>query len=264
MSTMNLLPDYYVKRRFRDRIDLVCVVLFAVIMAGIIGADKYSGKRTCEIRSENMAVNTNFNEAASFLKQDFFRLQSRAEALLAQARASASKEDRLPRSYVLAAVTKACPQNVSLSELLLASRQRNKPAPKRRGRVVKQTKSQAQAQADKSKLPPIVEVRLQGSARTDADITKYYSILKAHPLTQEVELQYTREARADGKRARRRDISALNEPAHGAGQAPAEPAREFAIRMILRSDIAPPIVQAKASDKAVTLARRSSSKGVEK
>ncbi len=257
MSTMNLLPDYYVKRRFRDRVDLACVVLFAVIMAGIIGADKYSGKRTREIRSENIAVNASFDEAASFLKQNFFRLQGHAEALLAQARASASKEDRLPRSYVLAAVTKACPQNVSLSELLLASRQRNKPAPKRRGRVVKQTKSQAQA--DKSKLPPIIEVRLQGLARTDADITKYYSILKAHPLMQEAELQYTREARADGKRARRRDISALNEPAPDAGQAPAEPAREFAIRMILRSDIAPPTARAKT----VALAKHSGPKGCE-
>lgn len=233
MSTMNLLPDYYVKRRLRNRFDLVCVVLFAIVMAVMIGTDKYSSRQNRIIQAENIKVNAKFTEAANFLKNDFFQLQGCKGAMLKNAQAVAEKEERIPRSYILAVITNACPESLSLSELLLTTREPTKQKNKR-GRVVKRVKTgakSAEAQEDKPKPPPIIEVKLQGVAKTDSVVTGLYSVLKFHPLVKKVDLQYTREEGADAK-ASRRSGSQKKTPVEDE-----VPLREFAIHMELHSQI---------------------------
>ncbi len=226
---MNLLPDYYVKKRYRDRVDLICVVLFAVIMAVIIGAELFSSGKTEKIQAEYAEVTREYSAAGDFVKKDFFELQGRKQAMLRQAQAAAEKEDMIPRSYVLAVVTNACPENLALKEILLKTTDPNLQAA--RGRAVKRVTSgpKAKAEEEKPKLPMVIEVDLQGQARRDSDVTKLYSTLKAHPLMDKVDLQYTREEGADS-RAKRRSSGGET------GSEPAEPMREFAIHLEIQSN----------------------------
>lgn len=228
MSTMNLLPDYYVKKRYRNRVNLVCVVLFAVVMAVIIGAELLLSGRDAKIQSEYAEVDEEFTKTADFLKKDFFQLQGQKQAMLREAQAVAEREDRIPRSYVLAVITNVCTENLSFREILLTTIDPNKQVSKKR--AVKRITSETQDEEEKPKLPLIIEVKLQGEAQKDSDVTNLFSALKSHPLMKKVDLKYIREEGSDTK-AKRLFSSGNKEPGK------IEPLREFAIHMELHSQI---------------------------
>ena len=228
MSTMNLLPDYYVKKRYRSRVDMVCVVLFAIIMMVIIGAEFLSNSQSVKFQSEYAEVNKEFTGTANFLKNNFFQLQGQKQAMLKEAKATAEKEDRVPRSYVLAVVTNACPENVSLSEIILKTTDPNKQTGKK---IVKRVKSGAKAEKEKPKLPLVIEVNVRGEAQNDSDFITLFSALKSHPLIKKIEQEYTREEGSDSRGTRR------SSSGNNGTEKEMEPLREFAFHMELHNGI---------------------------
>ena len=227
MSTMNLLPDSYVKKRFRNRINMVCVVIFTFIMAVMILVELFSGSKNTDVQSDYVAASEEFKGTADFLKKDFFLLQGRKSAMLREAEAAAEKEDLIPRSYVLSVVTNACPPNLSLTEVFLKTTDPNKETGKK---VVKRVSSAAPVE-EKPKLPLFIEVDVEGLAKNDSDVTMLYSTLKSHPLVKIVQLQYTREEGAGSRSSR------SSSKGRTGSQEDAQPLREFAIHMELHSKV---------------------------
>jgi len=195
MSQMNLLPDYYVKQRFRNRVDMLCVILFTLVMGGIIVVGTVQGRNYRETQSQYEAVTEQFNQETESL-DEFIRLRGTKRTLHNDAKQVSDLEEAIPRSYLVAVVARSLPAKAGLSVLEISekisvtadmTRGTKKPA-KGKPQV---TKSSAAQQEEAP--PPRLVVSIGGYAATEADVAQIYSTLKAHPMTKDVQLRHTRE-----------------------------------------------------------------------
>ena len=116
MNDLNLLPESYVKQRLRHRLDLLCVVLFAVVMGSIIITEMISRRRFQQIWLIHTQVGAKFSGAANFVN-NFFMLQGTRNRLLREAETASAMEEHIPRSYLLAVVTNARCGTVCLTSM---------------------------------------------------------------------------------------------------------------------------------------------------
>ncbi len=204
MTTINLLPESYVKQRFRYRVDMFCVVLFAMVMGVLIIAEHMLSKQYAKTLALHGAINKRFVVEEKLLDKSF-RLQARKEAFLEEARTISAvvwKEEHIPRSYILANITKACPLEVSLDkikiEMMQPMRDFRKKGDEKSGSKVKKKSSRARRQETPAgsmirlaenrsgrtidKTLPHVTVRIEGHSKNDEALAQFYSDLSANPL----------------------------------------------------------------------------------
>ena len=202
MTTINLLPKSYVKQQSQNRVDMLCVVLFAMVMGGLMLAEHSLNKKYGETLVLHRTINNQFAAEEKFLEGSF-RLQARKNVFLEEARtisAVIQKEESIPRSYVLAAITKACPLDVSLDKMKIEmaratgqfvqndegkSKSKKKPSRvKRRGNPVTSMILLAEKRSGRTinETLPHIMVRIEGQSKSDKAIAKFYSDLKANPL----------------------------------------------------------------------------------
>jgi hypothetical protein len=202
MSQMNLLPEYYVKQRFRDRVDMLCVLLFILVMGGVIVVGIMKERKLRDTEAQYETVSRQFRQSAATL-DEFVRLQKQKRDLLNDARQASELEEKLPRSYIVSLITRALPKKASLTVLeigktinITADMTRSaKPA---RGRKTVTRSSDVNPEDDKPKMKMVVKIG--GYAHSDADVAEIYTRLKSQPITREVLLQHTQEYKApDGR-----------------------------------------------------------------
>ena len=202
MTTINLLPESYVKQRFRYRADLFCVALFTVLMGGLVIADHLLSKQYAETLALHGSINKRF-EAEEKSLDESFRLQTRKEVFLEEARTISTvvmKEERLPRSYILANITKACPLDVSLDKISIKmippvddpfkedgevkNKVKKKSRAKRSGSPIVSMIRLAEQRSGRTidKTFPHVTVRLEGRSKNDEILAQFYGDLIANPL----------------------------------------------------------------------------------
>lgn len=200
MSIINLLPDDYLRRRSQRRSNIVCMVLFAVVVSGVIGANAVtsrSERHTLEIRDR---VNDEYTKA-TMLIQHMQSLETQKAVMLEKARLTASLVERMPRSTVLAIVATACPKGVSLAEINLlckppkAASAAPSPHGRRRGaRLTTSTRKPGNSGSVE------VSMTIAGLAETDTQVAKFIANLAAsRPLITDVNLVFSQEKLIDKK-----------------------------------------------------------------
>lgn len=206
MSTINLIPEDYIKQRVQHRIDLICVILFAIVMAIIMGADYYYQRQGSHTREVHQDVTSRFSDSAAFVNS-FFALQNRKATLMKQAEAASRMDEKIPQSYILATVANARCHSVLLEQLKVTVRQPAHPISSNMGKPSAQRgQPNAAAEEDTPPPPPIVTVEVNGEATHDGDVAEYYGNLKANPLFEDVTLCYTREMTRKNMTGRRFQI----------------------------------------------------------
>lgn len=198
MNQMNLLPEYYVKQRFRNRVDMLCVILFTLVMGGVIAVGIVQGRTYRRTRANYESLCRQFDRETGSL-DEFIRLRNRKRTLLTEARQVSALEESLPRSYVVALVARSLPDEAYLSVLEINEKinitaEMTQKSPGRRRKQV--TRSSEAAQEEESPKPRLL-VRIGGYAANDSDVATIYTRLKAHPITREVSLRHTREYESD-------------------------------------------------------------------
>jgi len=195
MSTINLLPEDYLQRRRQHRGNLICAVLFGVVIVSICGAavvSEQSSRRTREVCDRMSAA---YADAAKLI-DEVHQLEKQKANMLEKAKRSAALMERMPRSYLLAMLTNALPEGASLRSV----------------RMVVQTIGEVEAEKPKGKAaaaaakPPAetkapqlsVALSVTGRAATDVQVARFIARLAAHPLTDVVDLSYSKES-ADQK-----------------------------------------------------------------
>lgn len=206
MSQMNLLPDYYVKQRFRNRVDLFCVVLFTLVMGGLIFVGTVQGRKYHEMQDKYEATCRQYDQETGSM-DEFMRLRGKKRMLLNDAKQVSDLAETLPRSYLIAVVCHSLPEKASLSVVnisekitLSAVSAGSKTA---QVKAAKAAKVQGKTQVTKSSAPqkedtpppPQLCVRIGGYAQSDADVAQMYSTLKSNPITQEVVLHHIQEGK---------------------------------------------------------------------
>lgn len=210
MSTINLMPDDYVERRLRRRADRLCLVLFGIVLAGVVGAVIVSDDSTSHTLQVRDQVNASYADAAKLIDQ-LTQLRQQKASLLARAEQASGLLERVPRSYILGVITNACPQYMSLLAVNLETRevQAGSDAEK------KATKFEAAAQRRfKEARPTVVEMQITGLAPTDVQVARFIADLARNPLLGSVDLVYSEEKIVD-----------------------LEPVRQFQVKLELRPGI---------------------------
>jgi hypothetical protein len=193
---INLLPDYYVKQRHRDRIDLICVVVFGLLMGGMIVGNHFLREKYDSLHNQSQEVSRRFEQESQWMRR-YYDLQRDRSEMLKKAKLGSAVQERMSRSYLLAMLADARPKELSVTELSLMARE---PVPESEKPGVKRTRSDRTPRKNPEPTPPpepLVRINVNGLAENDRDVAAFYSSLKGHPLVETIELSYTREVQKD-------------------------------------------------------------------
>jgi Tfp pilus assembly protein PilN len=208
MSTINLLPDDYLKKRSQRRANVVCGGLFLVVMLAVgVGAIMTERRVSNTIRVQRQ-VNQEYANAAR-LVAEMHELEKSKRVLLEKAEDTAKLMERVPRSYLLGLVTNARPEGLVLKSVKLKTRRRDAiystVEPKKKGGPVRRKG----AVEEKKLVQPAqqwVEMTLTGVARTDAEVAKYIASLATNSLVGSVDLGHTKETTSNEQKVRQFEV----------------------------------------------------------
>lgn len=194
-----MLPEDYIQRRGERRANILCLVLFGVVMIGVGTAwviSTRSWHRTLAVRDQ---VNTSYAEAGKMIAQ-LQELETRRSKLVTRAEQAASLMERVPRSYLLAIVTNSLPKGASLEEfeLELVEDERAKAAAQQAAQMKTSDKFKAMMARQATQVAPkVVSMKVTGRAVTDVGVARFIANLARDPLTRSVDLVFSEEKEID-------------------------------------------------------------------
>ncbi|MFP4355762.1 MAG: PilN domain-containing protein [Phycisphaerae bacterium] len=182
MSTINLLPKDFYKRREQIRISAIGTSLFLIVMTGVAWASMKSQDSHDQLAVKRQQVNQRYLEANQVI-QKMHALEQRRKAMATKAHDTAELMERMPRSYLLGLTTQLCPKNVSLREFQLITK------PVQPGTMTKF--QQAQAARTGEPVQYSQEILLTGYAKskTDKPVAKFLEALERSPLIVRADLE---------------------------------------------------------------------------
>src|SRR4051812_37829360 len=196
-NELSFLPDDYLERKLRQRTNVICGVLFFVVICVIGSAFTISERSMKEIDKQYADVQQQYTEAAKKIDQ-VTKMQEKQRTMAHQAELTAALLEKVPRSYLLAALTNGMPAGVSLLEFTLDSRIATGPAPK-----PKTAFEQRKAEIDSEKVigglqanePRRYDVTMKvtGVAHNDVQVAQFIAMLNRSPLLSDVNLLITDE-----------------------------------------------------------------------
>ncbi len=194
----SFLPTEYVRNKSQVRANFVALLLFALVMAGVIGAFFVNHQRWRDVREQADLISAQFAEEAAKIQQ-LESLESQRAELLDRAEVVTALIDRVPRSVLMAEVVRDLPPGVTLTLVALEGERVKPPAPKPdpKAKAKGKTRSLTGKNADKEKAPEPEKVHpprfrhrvtVEGLASENEKIADYLALIKASPLFGEVEL----------------------------------------------------------------------------
>ncbi len=204
MSTVNLLPEDYVERRSQQRANVLCLVLFSLVMAGVIGAAVVSEEQVARVRGERDQVNEEYHKAGELIARTQ-QLETKRKQVIDKAQVAADLLERVPRSFLLASLTNALPEGASLREVMLTTERPKviRSAPKSKFQSRSANRKSAAAKPQKATRQPLrVDLLITGLAQTDVQVAQFIATIQTSPLIKSVELVYSEEKKVDKVLAR--------------------------------------------------------------
>lgn len=196
MAKMNLLPEGYLRQRLQYRVDMLCVLLFGIVMVSIMTAETISSRQIEETRVTHERVVERYSVAAEQV-QDFFALRAEKLKLMKEAEVISAIAERIPRSLLLAMVTNMCPKDMTLTNINVTDtiivQQVDPEEQKRRKRMTEEEREK-----EKAKQPPPptqLNMAISGLSANYNEITQFLQKLKNSPIMADVDVDFTRERR---------------------------------------------------------------------
>lgn len=196
MSTINLLPEDYLDRRAQQRANVICLILFSIVMAGVVGAALVSEEQARQVRQVREEVNEQYREAGQMIAQ-MQELEGKKKKVIEKAEMAASLIERVPRSYLLACLTNALPSEASLTGVKLATEQprvtRKVVTSKAKFRA-RAVRADAEAEPEEPKPEPLkVKLEITGLAEDGVQVAQFIERMNRNPLMASVELDFIEE-----------------------------------------------------------------------
>lgn len=200
----SFLPEDYLARRIARRTNLLCISLFMVVMAGVVGGYFVTDHESQLVRVEQQKVNHRFSEAAKRLEQ-LQKLQNKKQQMIEKAKVTSALVEKIPRSTLLAELINNMPTRLSLLSLNLDTKTLHRPPPRTAlQRARRKQHDQAAKQDFQVRVPETrMIVSLVGVAPTDVDVSQYMTNLSKRPLFKDLSLEYSEQARIDGRTMRK-------------------------------------------------------------
>ena len=192
MGIINLLPQDYIAGRYRRRANWVCSILFAVVMAGVVGAAFVSDQTGRHTRDVSRRVDADYADAAKLIAQ-MQQLEVQKALMVTKANGSSALMERVPRSFLLGMLTNSLPKGASLTAVELDTR---------RTLTASAAPAKAPTAAGVPPSPPpkpplVVVMDVKGFASTDVEVARFIANLARNPLAASVDLAYSQEKLVD-------------------------------------------------------------------
>jgi len=217
MLNINFVPDDYIQTNESTRTNLLYIVLFVVVMAGLAGAFATIKIRQKALETKDKIINEKLIQAQATIKQ-FEQLQERRKEMMRTALTTAQLLEAVPRSVILASLTNNLPSSSSLSRLKLIQKEPPK-APAVRPAATSQydQAKQQQMSTTQQPKPTIVDrekslemhITIEGYALSDLQVATYIKSLTNSPMFQSVCLVESKEHKIDKTTFRQFKLTAM-------------------------------------------------------
>jgi Tfp pilus assembly protein PilN len=214
MSNINFVPDDYVQSNESRRANLMCLVLFSVVMAALAGSfvTIKIRQRACSV--EESLVNAKMARMQESIRK-FEELQTKRKEMMRTALTTAELLEPVPRSVVLASLTNSLPAGVSLLKINLLQKEAARTSQTVAARSRYQA-AQEQGAAEPEKLSPErhIETHLEiaGMAPSDLQVAAYIERLGNSVLLDDVALVESKEKKVDDTAFREFRLTAVLRP----------------------------------------------------
>ncbi|MBI1369397.1 MAG: hypothetical protein GC162_12180 [Planctomycetes bacterium] len=206
---LSFLPEDYVERRIERRTNIICLSLFAVVLAGVVGAYLVTNRHRADVRKQREVINASYTDAAKRLEQ-LDELHQRKEQMLRKAQITSMLIEPVPRTFLLADLINRMPKSLSLFDLQMASKVVKPVSPvatksalsqRHKGGLGGYNSNAPDKDKDKKDEEPvpeyIVNVTISGVAPTDVQVAQYLASLQQSALMSDVNLVYSEEIKID-------------------------------------------------------------------
>ncbi len=200
MANINFVPDDYVQSNESRRANLMCLVLFSVVMAGLGGSFMTIKMRQRACGNEEAMVSAKMTKMQESIKK-FEELQTRRKEMMKTALTTAELIEPIPRSVLLASLTNNLPEGASLVKLNLVQKE---PPRSNTERAVKpkyqasqgQSRAASDVKASAEKLL-LTNIEIEGMAPSDLQVAAYIESLGKSILLDNVALVESIEKKVD-------------------------------------------------------------------
>ncbi|MFA5422889.1 MAG: PilN domain-containing protein [Phycisphaerae bacterium] len=214
MLNINFVPDDYIQNNESRRTNIMYLILFALVMAGLAGAFVVIKIQQHNVASQIKVVNNRMIRAQDTINK-FEQIEKEKNEMMKTALTTMGLLEPVHRSIILASLTNNLPAGTSLLKLEV-----NQDEPRIiRSQQPKQSKYQ-QANQSQEEISPeqLLEtnISIEGMAQNDLQVAAYIQNLVGSPLFENVALVESKEEKSrDEIKFRRFKLSArLKKEAH--------------------------------------------------
>jgi Tfp pilus assembly protein PilN len=211
MLNINFVPDDYIQDNESRRTNLMYLILFGLVMAGLAGAFATIKIRQHAVATRERLVNERMAEARGLIEQ-FEQLQQKRNEMMKSALTTAGLLEPVHRSVILASITNNLPAGASLLKLEI-NQQEPKNITSHHGR-----QSRFQKAVDKTDTQEAVSserlletsINIEGMAPSDLQVAAFIENLDGSPLFENVALIESKEEKnRDESKFRKFKLSAI-------------------------------------------------------
>jgi Tfp pilus assembly protein PilN len=200
MININFVPEDYVQNNESRRTNLMYLVLFGVVMAGLGGSFMTIKIRQRALIAEEKRVSAKMAQAKEAINQ-FEELQAKRKAMIKTALTTAELLESVPKSVLLASLTNNLPPGVSLLGLKLVQKKpqqihRSAPASKYQAAQAKNSATDLQHVSQEKLLETYIDI--EGIAPSDLQVAAYIEHLNDSTLVDNVTLTESKEHKQRG------------------------------------------------------------------
>ena len=225
MSNASFLPEDYLAQKAERRSNIICLVLFGVVMTAVVGAFFVTNRSARMEKEQNAAVNISYQQAAPQI-EDFKQLEQQKAEMLNKAELASALVERVPRSILLAELINRMPERLSLLEFELKSEKvkaatstGSKTVRGSSGSLKSSAPERAKTKQEASDEPPKIEpprykaaITMKGVAPTDVELANFMAALNSYSLLRDVALEYSEQKEIEGRSLREFKITMSLDP----------------------------------------------------
>ena len=198
MLNINFVPDDYVQSNVSRRTNLMYLVLFALVMAGLGGSFATIKVRQRAILDKEKLISAKAAQAEESIRQ-FEELQTRRKAMLKTALTTAELIEPVPRSVLLASLTNNLPAGVSLLKLNVIQKEPKVTRSAAASSKYKEAQNRKAATQPKESQEKLLQtyMDIEGIAPSDLQVAAYIEQLSISALLENVALVESKEHEID-------------------------------------------------------------------
>jgi len=216
-NQLSFLPDDYLQCKAQRRSNIICAALAFIVIVTIGTAFTATEHLNRKADRDNALVQAQYADAARQIRQ-VQELQDKQRRMARQAELAESLLEKVPRSYLLAEITNALPEGVSLLDFVLDAKRHTSAS----ASAPMTAYDRHKAAIDTTKGPPPaplpepvvydVTMKLTGVADTDVQVSNFIGKLSRSPLLRDVNLVISDEYTMADQKLRRFQLEMTLDP----------------------------------------------------